>query len=191
MKATDAGAVLEDIRGAFARRGHEGYGEGVSQLDHALQCAAFAERDGAPDALIAATLLHDIGHMLHDLPDDVADQGIDTQHESTGSAWLSQYFGLAVTEPVRMHVAAKRYLAAVEPGYFDKLSEASKLSLRIQGGPMSPEQARAFEAEPFFEDAVKLRRWDEEGKIVGYQGPALSHFDRYIFNSYSRISGKG
>ena len=156
-----------------------------------MECNLETPAGAASDALIAATLLHDIGHMLHDLPDDVADQGIDTQHESTGSAWLSQYFGLAVTEPVRMHVAAKRYLAAVEPGYFDKLSEASKLSLRIQGGPMSPEQARAFEAEQFFEDAVKLRRWDEEGKIVGYQSPALSHFDRYIFNSYSRISGKG
>ena len=191
MLAADAGTVLNDIRAAFARRGHDAYGEGVNQLDHALQCAAFAERDGAPDALIAATLLHDIGHMLHDLPDDVADQGIDTQHESTGSAWLSQYFGLAVTEPVRMHVAAKRYLAAVEPGYFDKLSEASKLSLRIQGGPMSPEQARVFEAETFFEDAVKLRRWDEEGKIIGYLGPTLAYFERYIFNSYSRISDEG
>jgi len=191
MQAVDARAMLGDIYAAFARRGNEAYGEGVSQLDHALQCAAFAELDGASGALIAATLLHDIGHLLHDLPDDVADQGIDTQHESTGSAWLSQYFGLDVTEPVRLHVAAKRYLAAVEPGYFDKLSEASKLSLRIQGGPMSPEQARAFEAGPFFEDAVKLRRWDEEGKIVGYQGPALPHFERYIFNSYSGISDGG
>ena len=183
--------MLGDIYAAFARRGNEAYGEGVSQLDHALQCAAFAELDGASGALIAATLLHDIGHLLHDLPDDVADQGIDTQHESTGSAWLSQYFGLDVTEPVRLHVAAKRYLAAVEPGYFEKLSEASKLSLRIQGGPMSPEQAREFEAERYFEDAVKLRRWDEEGKIVSYQGPALAHFERYIFNSCSRISGEG
>ena len=98
----------DEISAAFARRGQEGYGEGVSQLDHALQCGAFAQRDGASDALVSAALLHDIGHLLHDLPDDVADNGIDTQHESTGSAWLSQYFGLAVTEPVRMHVAAKR-----------------------------------------------------------------------------------
>ena len=168
--------ALDEIQAAFARRGHEGYGEGVSQLDHAIQCAAFAERDGAPQALVAATFLHDIGHLLHDLPQDVADSGIDTQHESVGSAWLSQYFGPEVTEPVRLHVAAKRYLASVEPGYFDRLSDASRLSLKLQGGPMDPAQARAFEAQRFFADAVRLRRWDEEGKIVGYQGPEMAHF---------------
>lgn len=169
--------VMNEIRSAFARRGNEGYGEGVSQLEHAIQCAAFAERDGAGDALVAAAYLHDIGHLLHDLPQDIADSGVDTQHESTGSAWLSQFFGPALTEPVRMHVAAKRYLAATEPGYFDLLSDASKLSLKLQGGPMSPEQVHAFEAEPFFADAIRLRRWDEEGKIVGYQGPSPAHFE--------------
>ena len=168
--------VIDEICTAFERRGQETYGEGISQLEHAVQCAAFAERDGADAALVTATLLHDIGHLLHDLPADVADSGIDTQHEASGSAWLSRHFGLAVTEPVRMHVAAKRYLATMEPGYFDRLSEASVLSLRLQGGPMSAPQAAAFAAEPFFADAIRLRRWDEEGKIVGYHGPALDHF---------------
>lgn len=176
-------SALEEIRTAFARRGHEGYGEGVSQLDHALQCGTFAERDGASAALISAAFLHDIGHMLHDLPQDVADTGLDTQHESLGSAWLSRYFGPAVTEPVRLHVAAKRYLAAVEPGYFERLSAASVLSLRLQGGPMSPAEARAFEAERYFADAVKLRRWDEEGKILGYKTPPVAHFERYVADS--------
>lgn len=171
---------LEEIRAAFARRGHEGYGEGVSQLEHAIQCAHFAERDGASPALVAAAYLHDIGHLLHDLPQDIADQGIDTQHESTGSAWLSQHFGPEVTEPVRMHVAAKRYLARVEEGYFDRLSEASKLSLRLQGGPMDAAQVQAFEAEPFFVDAVRLRRWDEEGKLLDFQGPGAAHFDAIV-----------
>ena len=168
--------LLEEIRAAFARRGHETYGEGISQLDHALQCAAFAERDGADAALVTATLLHDIGHLLHDLPADVADSGVDTQHEASGSAWLSRHFGPEVTEPVRMHVAAKRYLATMEPGYFDRLSDASKLSLRLQGGPMTATQADTFAAEPFFADAIRLRRWDEEGKIIDYRGPALDHF---------------
>lgn len=172
--------ALAHIHAAFARRGHEAYGEGVSQLDHALQCGMFAQRDGATPALVAAAFLHDIGHLLHDLPQDVADTGLDTQHESTGSAWLSQYFGPEVTEPVRMHVAAKRYLAAVEPGYFEQLSEASKLSLKLQGGPMVAAQIQAFEAEPFFADAVRLRRWDEEGKIIGYQGPPASNFDATV-----------
>ena len=169
-------SVIDEICAAFERRGQETYGEGISQLEHAVQCAAFAERDGANAALVTATLLHDIGHLLHDLPADVADSGIDTQHEASGSAWLSRHFGLAVTEPVRMHVAAKRYLATMEPGYFDRLSDASKLSLRLQGGPMSALQAAAFAAEPFFADAIRLRRWDEEGKIIGYHGPVLDHF---------------
>jgi phosphonate degradation associated HDIG domain protein len=168
--------AMNEIRAAFERRGQETYGEGISQLEHAVQCAAFAERDGAGAALVTATLLHDIGHLLHDLPADVADSGVDTQHEASGSAWLSRHFGLAVTEPVRMQVAAKRYLATMEPGYFDRLSDASKLSLRLQGGPMTATQADTFAAEPFFADAIRLRRWDEEGKIIDYRGPALDHF---------------
>jgi len=172
--------IMAHIDQAFTRRGHEGYGEGVSQLDHALQCALCAERDGASPALIAATLLHDIGHLLHDLPQDIADQGIDTEHEALGSAWLSQYFGPEVTEPVRLHVDAKRYLSAVEPGYYERLSEASILSLTLQGGVFSQEEAAEFAAEPFAEDAVKLRRWDEEGKEVGLRTPALAHFYRYV-----------
>ncbi len=173
-------SALKEIRAAFARRGAETYGEGVSQLEHALQCALCAERDGAGPALIAATLLHDIGHLIHDLPPDIADQGIDTQHESLGSAWLSRHFGPDVSEPVRLHVAAKRYLATTEPGYFELLSPASVQSLQLQGGTMStPERAR-FAAERFAEEAVKLRRWDDEGKVVGMATPGLDHFERYL-----------
>lgn len=173
-------SAIDEIRAAFARRGHEGYGEGVTQLEHALQCATFAERDHAPESLIVATLLHDIGHMLHDLPDDIADQGIDTVHESLGSAWLSRHFGPEVSEPVRLHVAAKRYLSGSEPSYMDVLSEASKLSLRLQGGPMSAEEQRRFAAERFARQAVDLRRWDDEGKIVGLKTPDLGHFEPMI-----------
>jgi phosphonate degradation associated HDIG domain protein len=172
--------ALDQIRAAFAKRGHEGYGEGVSQLEHALQCAVCAERDGAPESLIVATLLHDIGHMLHDLPEDIADQGVDTQHESLGSAWLSQHFGPEVSEPVRLHVAAKRYLAAAEAGYMDILSEASKLSLRLQGGPMNAAEQDRFAAERFRKEAIDLRRWDDEGKIVGWKTPDLAHYEPMI-----------
>jgi phosphonate degradation associated HDIG domain protein len=179
-------AVIGAITQAFAKRGHEGYGEGVSQLEHALQCATFAERDGAAESLIVATLLHDIGHMLHDLPQDIADQGIDTVHESLGSAWLSQHFGPEVSEPVRLHVAAKRYLSATEPSYYDVLSEASKLSLKLQGGPMSPEEQSRFAAERFSRDSVDLRRWDDEGKIVGLETPDLGHFEPMIARCLKR-----
>lgn len=173
-------SVLDDIRAAFAKRGADNYGEGVSQLEHALQCAACAERDGASPALIAATLLHDIGHLLHDLPQDIADQGVDTEHESLGSAWLSQHFGADVTEPVRLHVAAKRYLATVEKGYYDLLSAASIQSLKLQGGLMSPDETRKYESDRFAADAIKLRRWDDEGKIVGAKTPDLAYFEKFV-----------
>ncbi len=176
-------SALDDIRAAFAKRGGDTYGEGVSQLEHALQCAACAERDGASPALIAATLLHDIGHLLHELPQDIADQGIDTEHESLGSAWLSRHFGPAVTEPVRLHVAAKRYLATVEKGYYELLSAASIQSLKLQGGLMSPDETRKFAAERFAQDAINLRRWDDEGKIVGAETPALGHFEQFVSKS--------
>jgi [1-hydroxy-2-(trimethylamino)ethyl]phosphonate dioxygenase len=172
--------ALQEIRDAFARRGVETYGEGVSQLEHALQCAMCAERDAASPALIAATLLHDIGHLIHDLPHDIADQGIDAQHESLGSAWLSRHFGPDVTEPVRLHVAAKRYLATTETGYRDILSPASVQSLELQGGLMSMQECMRFGAERFADDAIKLRRWDDEGKVVGARTPGLVHFERYV-----------
>jgi [1-hydroxy-2-(trimethylamino)ethyl]phosphonate dioxygenase len=176
-------STLDEIRAAFARRGNDTYGEGVSQLEHALQCALCAERDGAVPALVAATLLHDIGHLVHGLPQDIADRGIDAQHESLGSAWLSRHFGPDVTEPVRLHVAAKRYLATTEAGYFELLSPASVQSLRLQGGLMSDAECARFAAEPFAADAVKLRRWDDEGKTVGAQTPDFAHFERYVAES--------
>jgi len=175
-----AEALIQQIKAAFERRGGETYGEGVNQTDHALQAGWLAERAGAPPSLVVAALLHDIGHLIHDLPEDIAEQGIDTEHESLGSAWLSRFFGPDVTEPVRLHVEAKRYLCVAEPGYFDRLSEASILSLKLQGGPHDDEEARAFATEPYAEAAVKLRHWDEEAKVLGMKTPDLAHFEPLI-----------
>ncbi|MEX0808579.1 MAG: phosphonate degradation HD-domain oxygenase [Dongiaceae bacterium] len=165
-----------EIERAFARRGDQSYGEGVSQRAHALQCATLAERRGAPPAEIVAALLHDIGHLIHDLPETIADDGIDTEHESLGAAWLSQWFGPDVSEPVLLHVAAKRYLCATEPGYFDELSAASVLSLRLQGGPMNEVAAAEFAARAGAASAIRLRQLDDEGKDPAMATPPLEHF---------------
>ena len=169
-------SVIDEIFALYARRGGATYGEGVTQSEHALQAAMLADQEGASPELVAAALLHDIGHLLHDLPEDIAEQGVDTRHESLASAWLSQHFGPAVTEPVRLHVAAKRYLCAVQPGYFEALSEASKLSLGLQGGPMSVAEAASFRALDWSRDAILLRRWDEAAKEAGRHTPAFRHF---------------
>ena len=120
----------------------------VSQLQHALQAALLAEQTGSHAALVTAALLHDIGHMVHGLGEDPAAEGVDDRHEELGRAYLSGLFGPEVTEPVRLHVAAKRYLCATEPDYFAKLSPDSVRSLALQGGPMSPEEVAAFRALP-------------------------------------------
>ena len=159
-----------------ARGGSEYGGEAVTQEEHALQAAACAVEDGCDEALVAAALLHDIGHLLHDLADDAPDEGIDDHHENSGAAFIDAHFGPEVCDPVRLHVAAKRYLTATEPGYFEKLSEPSIVSLNLQGGPMSAEEQEAFRANPHWEAALQLRRYDEQAKIPGATTPKVEDF---------------
>ncbi len=181
-----ADLVWSEIEAIFARRGDDSYGEGVSQLAHALQCAALAERRGAPATEIVAALLHDVGHLIHHLPETIADEGIDTEHESLGAAWLSQHFDASVADPVRLHVAAKRYLCAVEPAYFSELSAASVLSLGLQGGPMNEALQAEFRREPAHEAAIRLRRLDDEGKDPEMATPPLGQFRRYVAETVRR-----
>ncbi|HKI32926.1 MAG TPA: HD domain-containing protein [Gemmataceae bacterium] len=169
--------VVETVMRLFAVGGADAYfGESVSQAAHALQSAHLAEQAGADDALVVAALLHDVGHLLHGLSEDVAERGIDGRHEQGGADWLARHFGPAVSEPVRLHVAAKRYLCAVEPLYFAGLSPASRRSLDLQGGPFDADGVRAFEAGQHFRDAVRLRRWDDEAKVPGLAVPGLDHY---------------
>jgi len=168
---------LAEIAALFETRGAAAYGlAGVSQTEHALQTAALAEAEGAPPALVAAALLHDIGHLVAELGDDPAAEGIDDAHEAVGHAWLTRHFGPAVTEPVRLHVAAKRFLCGTEPAYFAKLAPDSVRSLALQGGPMGAEEAAAFAALPHAADAVRLRRWDEAAKVVALATPGVEWF---------------
>jgi phosphonate degradation associated HDIG domain protein len=162
-------------------RAHGRYGLAeINQRQHALQSALLAEQDGADAALITAALLHDVGHMVHDLGENPAEDGVDDKHEELGHAWLVRWFGPAVTEPVRLHVAAKRYLCATDPSYFGKLAPDSVTSLALQGGPMSAAEVLKFETSPEFRAAVRLRRWDEQAKVKDLLTPGFDHFARYV-----------
>ncbi len=169
--------VVDEIFRVYREYGSEQYlGEQVSMTEHMLQSAHAAEQDGASPTLVAAALLHDYGHFIHDLPEDAAEHGIDTRHEEVANAFLAQHFGPEVTEPIRMHVAAKRYLCAVDPTYLAELSPASVHSLQLQGGPFRDGEVAEFEASQHADDAVRLRRYDDVGKVPGLETPDLEHY---------------
>lgn len=168
---------LMNILDLLASRGHAQYGEeAINQLEHALQCATLAEAANRPDHLIAACLLHDLGHLVHDLGEDAALRGLDDRHEYRAIPILDALFGPAVTAPICLHVEAKRYLCAVDPTYWASLSPASKRSLELQGGVFSATEAAAFIAQPFARDAVQLRIWDDRAKVPDQQTLPLAHF---------------
>jgi [1-hydroxy-2-(trimethylamino)ethyl]phosphonate dioxygenase len=170
--------VIEEVFDLFERRGREAYfGESVSILEHSLEAAWFASESGADLHLVVAALLHDIGHLLHGLPEDIAQHNLDGRHERVGEAWLRSRFGPRVSEPVRLHVDAKRYLCSVEPAYLAQLSPSSIQSLRLQGGPFSAEQAREFERHAQFQDAVALRRWDDAAKVRDLVVPEMRAYE--------------
>lgn len=153
------------------------FGEAVTQREHGLQAAYFARSCGAPDPLVIAALLHDVGHLLEAAPPDITDWITDAHHEECGSSWLAKRFGPAVSEPVRLHVRAKRYLCATDLAYYRSLSAASVHTLKLQGGPMSSTEVAAFEAEPYQREAVLLRRWDDQGKVASLRTP---DFETYL-----------
>jgi phosphonate degradation associated HDIG domain protein len=169
--------IVDQLIELLAGEGTQQYGEEqVSQGDHALQSAFLAESEGAPATLIAAALLHDIGHLVYGVGSRPAARSMDDRHEKLGAAHLQRAFDPAVTEPIRLHVAAKRYLCGTDPGYFGLLSKASVRSLELQGGPLIPAEAAAFRAMTYAGDAIRLRRWDEMAKIPGRQTPNLDHY---------------
>lgn len=170
-------AVIEQLADVFLRRGADSYlGEALSMSEHMYQCAMLAEHDGCGEALVAACLLHDIGHYSGEFDEDALGWAEDNRHDVTGGALLARSFPAAVSEPVRLHVAAKRYLCAVEPGYFERLSPASVHSLTLQGGPMSPAEAESFASRPHAQAAVRLRRYDEAAKRDDINAPGFEHW---------------
>jgi gamma-butyrobetaine dioxygenase len=150
--------------------------EPVTQSSHMLQAAALARASGAPAPLVAAALLHDVGHFTPPVSGHDLVRGTGSRHSDTGANWLARWFGAEVTEPVRLHVAAKRYLCAVEPGYLAALSPASLSALGVQGGPMGTAERARFEAHPQACDALRLRRWDDAAKDPAAAPPAFGYY---------------
>ena len=170
-------SVTKQIIHLFESKGGSLYGgEAVTQLEHALQAADLAKKNHASDSLIAASLLHDVGHLLHDLPEMASEDGIDDVHEELAARFLKEYFTDAVTEPVKLHVQAKRYLCAVEPGYYESLSQPSKTSLALQGGIMVDQEIEEFQKNPYYNDAVSLRKWDDLAKVSNLDCPNLNEY---------------
>ncbi len=173
-------AVIDEIFALFDAVGNERYGEDITQLQHALQAAQLARLADAPAPLIVAALLHDVGQLINDAGHAAERKGTDMRHEVIGFELLDRHFPPAVTEPVRLHVEAKRYLVATEQGYLESLSRASIISLALQGGTMSAAEVAAFESEPYFADAVLLRRCDDGGKRIDWAVPSLDSYRALI-----------
>jgi phosphonate degradation associated HDIG domain protein len=169
--------VIEEILSLYEIKGNRAYeGEGVTQLEHALQSAHLAEQALAPPELICAALLHDLGHLLNDRGETPTLRGVDDRHQYVALPFLRKSFPAAVCAPIGLHVDAKRYLCATRPGYRDALSEDSKRSLALQGGVFPPEEAERFIRRPFAADAVRVRLWDDAAKVAGAATPGLDHF---------------
>lgn len=168
--------IVDFIGDIFRRRGADSYlGERVTMSEHMLQSAMLAERDDAGDALIAAALLHDIGHYTGEFPEDALERGIDNLHEQAGAAILAPFFPALVVDCVRWHVEAKRYLCATDRAYFRRLSPASVHTLELQGGAMSPAEARVFARQPNLAAILRVRKWDDGAKVAGRTTPEFEY----------------
>lgn len=168
---------LDDVEAVFGRHGGLAYaGEGVTQLEHALQSAALAEAEAVGDALVTAAFLHDLGHILARQGPSPTLRGIDDHHQYFAIPFLHAILPPTVTEPIRLHVAAKRALCTVEPGYVESLSADSRRSLALQGGAFTAAETEAFLARPFAREALRLRRWDDAAKVPGKSTPGIGHF---------------
>ncbi len=167
-------AYLVDI---FERQGANSYlGESVTMSEHMLQGALLAEEAGAGDDMVAAALLHDIGHYTNEFPADALERGIDNRHDEAGAAILAPFFPPLVTDCVRHHVEAKRYLCATDPTYLGHLTAASVHTLHLQGGPMDEQEVEKFRKISCLDAVIQIRKWDDGGKIAGKPTPPIAHY---------------
>jgi len=176
-------SVYDEIESLFASgAGREYLGEPITITEHMLQAAALARLDGASDNLVIAALLHDIGHLLVNNPLLAQESNIDAHHDEIGASWLAERFPESVSEPVRLHVEAKRYLVATNPTYSQRLSPASLHTLELQGGILTTEEASDFLASNWANAAVSVRLWDDQAKVSGTEVPSLDNYKTAIEN---------
>ncbi|MBL6632226.1 MAG: HD domain-containing protein [Candidatus Nanopelagicales bacterium] len=169
--------TYEEVKALFESYGMHAYlGEKVTQEEHALQTADLARASGASEALVVASLLHDVGHILVEDAHRAHQSNVDAHHDEAGAVWCEERFGAAVADPIRWHVAAKRFLVASDPSYMSTLAEASLHTLRLQGGPMTVEEMSEFRKKPGFEDAIQMRLWDDLAKVPGQHVPDLDSY---------------
>ena len=179
--------VVDQIVSLYKAKGARAYeGEGVTQLEHALQSAHLAEREGAPPELVCAALLHDLGHLLNDRGETPTLRGIDDLHQYAALPFLRPFYPEAVLGPIRLHVDAKRYLCATRSDYYDGLSVDSKRSLALQGGVFGAAESERFIAQPYAADAVRVRLWDDAAKVAGAPTPQLAHYEPLLRACHSR-----
>lgn len=184
--------IADEVRALVETRGAgEYFGEPVSVGQHGLQAAHFARLERADETLVAAALLHDVGHLLDEAPSDIADWHADARHERIGGEWLARRFGPAVSDPVRLHVAAKRYLCTVSPGYLARLSPASVLTFGLQGGPMSAGEAESFRGERYFREALRVRLWDDRAKVPGLAVAGIAEYLPFIVRLAGHWTDRG
>ena len=176
-KTSIADSLWQVLSHLYESKGNKQYGLcTMSQYQHGAQAAYLAKRAGHSASLVIAALLHDIGHMVHDLGEHPASQGVDDRHEEVGANWLQQYFDESVVMPVRLHVMAKRYLCATDASYLSHLSPDSVESLALQGGALEGNELEAYLRLPYANDAVVLRRLDEAAKDINLPVPAFESF---------------
>jgi len=176
-----ANSSISSIIAILKTKGNQQYGgESVSQLEHALQCATLAKAANQSQEMIVACLLHDLGHLLPGFVEETSDGSVNDCHESRAIPMLQQIFSSAVTESIRLHVEAKRYLCALNSEYWQALSPASQQSLQLQGGVFKPREAEAFINRPFAQQAVQLRQWDDQAKVIGLSTPDLAYFVGFL-----------
>ena len=171
-----ADEIIKAILKAYDTCGELDYGENISMKEHMLQSACLAEKNGCSDQVIVASLLHDFGHLVSNMPNDIFERGEDNYHQSAGARALEAWFPQELVNAGRLHVDAKRYLCRVKPAYINKLSEASKMTLKVQGGPMNEREVKNFEAQPGYKMALQVRVYDDLGKEEFMERPELDYY---------------